>query len=101
MELNFTNRYVDLVAEGYDIAVRWGPLTDSSLIARPLGRGQSGYYASPAYLQRRGKPRSPGDMVRHDCIVFSGSSRGERWQFARGKRVEEIAVNKRIVAASR
>ena len=98
LELDFTDRQVDLVAEGYDIAIRPGVLADSSLIARPLGHGSGGYFASPAYLERRGKPKQPRDLLDHDCIVFSGSTRRERWSFQRGKRTEEITVKKRIVA---
>ena len=58
LELEFTDRQVDLVAEGFDIALRPGALADSSLIARPLGQGTLGYWASPAYLKRRGRPQA-------------------------------------------
>jgi DNA-binding transcriptional LysR family regulator len=98
LELDFTDRQVDLVAEGYDIAIRPGVLADSSLISRPLGHGAGGYFASPAYLKRRGKPKQPRDLADHDCIVFSGSTRRERWKFQHGKRTEEVTVKKRIVA---
>jgi len=98
LELEFTDRHVDLVAEGYDIAIRSGALADSSLIARPLGTGSSGYFASPTYLKRRGRPKLPSELAKHDCIVFSGSSRGERWRFQHKQRTEEVTVRKRIVA---
>lgn len=98
LELEFTDRHVDLVAEGYDIAIRGGALADSTLIARPLGQGPSGYFASPAYLKRRGRPKLPRELTQHDCIVFSGSSRAERWRFQHKKRVEEVTVRKRMVA---
>lgn len=100
LELDFTDRHVDLVAEGYDIAIRSGALADSSLIARPLGTGSSGYFASPAYLKRRGRPKLPSELAKHDCIVFSGSARGERWRFQHKQRTEEVTVRKRIVANS-
>ena len=100
LELDFTDRQVDLVAEGYDIAIRSGALADSSLIARPLGPRVSGYYASPAYLKRRGHPKVPRDLALHDCIVFSGTSRGERWRFQHRRRAEEVTVRRRIVANS-
>ena len=98
LELEFTDRHVDLVAEGYDIAIRGGALADSSLIARPLGQGPSGYFASPAYLKRRGRPKVPSDLARHDCIVFSGTSRVERWRFQHKKRTVEVTVRKRMVS---
>src|SRR5215468_10671430 len=53
VEVDFSDRTVDLVAEGFDLAVRAGKLSDSTLIARPVGRGEHGYYASPAYLKGR------------------------------------------------
>jgi DNA-binding transcriptional LysR family regulator len=98
LELDFSNRQVDLVAEGYDIAIRPGALADSTLIARPLGHAVAGYFASPAYLKRRGRPKLPSDLVEHDCIVFSGSPRAGRWRFQQKKRPVEITVRKRIVA---
>lgn len=100
LDLDFTDRKVDLVAEGFDIAVRPGPLGDSSLIARPLGQGQPGYYASPAYLQRRRRPRTPRDLEDHACLVFSGSSRVARWKFRTGKKTREVAVRGPVRANS-
>lgn len=92
VELDFTDRQVDLVAEGFDIAIRAGPLADSSLVARPLGRGQPGYFASPKYLEKHGRPRKPQDLARHDCIVFTGSTRGPRWSFLDGGKRVEVTV---------
>lgn len=94
LELEFTDRTVDLVGEGFDIAIRPGVLADSSLIARPLGVSQAGYYASPAYVKRRGVPKRPRDIVDQDhaCIVFASTSRGNRWLFGRGAKREEVVV---------
>jgi len=100
LELDFSDHVVDLVAEGYDLAIRPGALADSTLIARPLGQGGAGYFASPAYLERRPAPKKPRDLAQHECIVFSGSSRAERWHFRDAKRLTEIVVKKRIVANS-
>jgi DNA-binding transcriptional LysR family regulator len=100
LDLDFSDRQIDLVAEGFDIAVRSGALADSSLIARPLGQGRGGYFASPAYVKRRGRPKLPRDLAQHDCIVFSGSTRAERWRFLHKKRAEEVTVKKRMVANS-
>jgi LysR family transcriptional regulator for bpeEF and oprC len=97
LELDFTDRQVDLVAEGYDIAIRAGSLGDSTLIARPLGKHVAGYYASPRYLKRRGRPKAPRDLASHECIVFTGSSRGGRWRFHRGRKIEDVTVPRRIV----
>jgi DNA-binding transcriptional LysR family regulator len=101
LELDFTDRQVDLVAEGFDIAIRAGVLGDSSLMARPLSAGTAGYFASPAYLKERRRPKVPRDLLKHDGIVFAGSSRGARWRFESKKHGEqEVVVPTRIVANS-
>jgi len=89
IDLDLTDRKVDLVAEGFDLAIRAGELPDSTLIARPMGRGRGGYYASPTYLARRGVPSSLAELAEHDWIVFSGRSR-----------VEEFMAKKRLIVNS-
>ncbi len=74
VDLVLTNRYVDLVQEGIDLALRAGRLQDSSLIVRPLGLASGGLFASPAYLRRRGTPKRPADLAKHDCILFRPQS---------------------------
>jgi LysR family transcriptional regulator, regulator for bpeEF and oprC len=70
LDCRFNDRYVDLVDEGIDVAVRVGELADSSLIAKPLGHFSFGTYASPHYLRQRGKPRHPDDLRQHDLLAF-------------------------------
>jgi DNA-binding transcriptional LysR family regulator len=98
LELDFTDRNVDLVGEGFDIAIRPGMLADSSLMARSLGSAQSGYFASPAYVKKRGAPKRPRDLAEHACVVFSGTSRGSRWLFGHGKKRAEVTVPRTLVA---
>ena len=69
VELDFTNRLVDLVAEGYDLAIRAGVLSDSSLFARRLMDRHLHIVASRDYLQRHGTPQSPQDLRLHNCLV--------------------------------
>jgi len=69
IELLLTSRFVDLVAEGIDIAVRAGRLPDSCLVGRRLGAAESTLLASPAYLKRRGRPRSVEDLAAHDWVL--------------------------------
>jgi DNA-binding transcriptional LysR family regulator len=71
VELTVTNRLVDLVAEGIDMAVRIGPLDDSSLTARRFHSSRAGLYAAPSYLRRRGVPKTPADLAEHDLLRFS------------------------------
>lgn len=80
VDLSLTGRVVDLVAEGFDLAVRAGPLRDSSLIARRIGELKSRPYASPRYIARRGEPRSVADLADHDCVLFRSSSGKARWE---------------------
>lgn len=83
VELSLTGRVVDLVAEGFDLAVRAGPLRDSSLIARRVGELQSVAYASPKYLARRGHPKELGDLAQHDCVLFRSTSGRAVWELSR------------------
>lgn len=70
LELSCTDRVVDLVEEGYDVAIRAGHLADSSLIARRVGGLPRILVASPRYLKRRGTPKTPAELSRHSCIAF-------------------------------
>ena len=70
LDIDMSDRIVDLVEEGYDMAVRGAPLPDSSLLARKLGGNARVLCASPDYLARKGEPASPEDLRRHDCIGF-------------------------------
>jgi DNA-binding transcriptional LysR family regulator len=70
LELSLTSRVVDLVAEGYDLAIRAGRLNDSSLVARRVGATESALFGAPAYLRRRGRPKVPGDLAAHDWVLY-------------------------------
>jgi DNA-binding transcriptional LysR family regulator len=82
VEVSLSGRVVDLVAEGFDLAVRAGPLRDSSLIARRVGELQSVPYASPKYLARRGVPKELKDLAQHDCVLFRATNGRATWQLA-------------------
>ncbi len=79
LTLDASDRSVDLVAEGFDVVVRAGPLADSSLQVRQLGVGTSGVFASPGYLAAHGTPKHPRDLTSH-AVIFSGSARGRAWR---------------------
>jgi LysR family transcriptional regulator for bpeEF and oprC len=94
VDLEMTGRVVDLVHEGFDLAVRVGPLADSTLAARKLGDLHYGLFAAPGYLRRHPPPRQPGDLAQHALIRFSGSRLRLVWTFTRGadtQRVEPVA----------
>ncbi len=98
LEVECTNRRVDLLAEGFDLAIRAGHLADSSLVSRRLGRPQQArLYASPGYLRARGTPRRAEELVHHDCLVLGGAPRA--WPLRRNRRVTEVPVHVRAAAS--
>lgn len=94
VELSISNRNVDLVAEGYDLAIRLGELPDSGLVARRLEDAPLCLVASPGYLQRKGTPKGIDELSQHDCLPFVMPSTGRiaPWLFRRdGRDVDWIA----------
>ena len=81
VELTLNDRIVDLIEEGYDLAVRIARLADSSLIARRLAPCRMVVRASPAYLERQGRPQRPDDLASHDCLGYSYGQARDEWRF--------------------
>ena len=100
IDLRLGDRYVDLIEEGVDIAIRVGDLGDSRLISRHLAPHRVCAFASPDYLKRRGTPKHPDDLVKHDCVNFRYQSSGQslRWPFRQGERVLEFIPEAKITA---
>jgi DNA-binding transcriptional LysR family regulator len=96
VEVSLTSRFVDLVKEGFDLAVRAGPLVDSSLLARKLGEGEIALFASPAYLDRAGRPRRLADLARHDCILYRAAGATAVWRLSGPRGEEEVSVRGRV-----
>ncbi|WP_355661462.1 LysR family transcriptional regulator [Halomonas salifodinae] len=92
LELTVLDRVVDLVAEGYDLAVRVGYLDDSSLIARRLAEMCLALVASPGYLARHGRPDHWRELKQHNCLVDTVAGYGNRWPFREGKRSRAVTV---------
>ena len=93
VQVELTGRYVDLIREGFDVALRVGELTDSSLVARLLGRVELRAFASPAYLERRGVPAEPAELPEHDCVLFRAPSGTDRWELVRGDSSVSVEVS--------
>jgi DNA-binding transcriptional LysR family regulator len=98
LEVELTGRRVDLVYEGFDLAVRIGPLPDSSLAARRLGALRYGLYASPDYLAGRAAPRYAHELADHPALQFIGADPAPRWRLWDGARTLEVAVRPRVRA---
>jgi LysR family transcriptional regulator, regulator for bpeEF and oprC len=92
VDAEYATRELDLVHEGFDLAIRAGPLQESRLVARPLGELLYGLYASPAYLRQRGMPATPADLPSHALVVFSGASPRPVWTLHKGTAREQIKV---------
>lgn len=89
IEMDFSNRLVDLIGEGYDIAIRAGTLQDSSLIARRISSRRLMTCAAPSYLKRYGEPEDPHALVNYNCLV---GTRGT-WRFRQGHKNFDVTVN--------
>ncbi len=81
IELSLSDRYIDLVEEGVDVAVRIGRLADSNLVARRLGSTRRVLVATPAYLAAHGTPERPEDLAQHSCLLYAYLSSGNEWTF--------------------
>lgn len=97
VDLSCDDRYVDLVAQGVDVALRMGRLADSSLGERQLGINPWVMVAGPGYLKRRGVPRGSADLARHDCLVYSTVQGDAVWHLTgpNGQR-EAVALAERL-----
>lgn len=80
IDLTLEDRRVDLIEEGYDLAVRIGVMPDSSLVARRLGPNPRVLCAAPAYLARRGAPQRPEALASHDCLLYHYQTSGDTWR---------------------
>lgn len=101
LDLHLDDRRVDLVREGFDLAIRGSDhLEDSSLIARRLAAIQHVLCAAPAYINAAGIPASPADLKAHECIRFSLSGHADTWAFTRDGQTHRIMIEGRYVVGS-
>lgn len=95
-ELNFTNERLDLVKEGYDLAIRIGSPGSNTLLQRKLGEIELVPVASPRYLKIKSKIQAPKDLEQHNCITISSSSSARSWTFKSDKRVAKVQVRSQV-----
>lgn len=102
ISLGVTDRAVNLVEENIDCVLRVGPLTDSSLIGRPIGNLPLINVASPAYLAERGTPLGPDDLGSHQAVRYASPSTGriEAWEWLEGGAVRTLAMNGSVIVNS-
>jgi DNA-binding transcriptional LysR family regulator len=93
VELAFSDGYVDIVGEGFDLAVRSAPVTDSSLRVRIAGHTKRMICAAPTYLRKHGTPETPADLAQHNCIVMRfGAELHNAWPFGDGANQQTVTV---------
>lgn len=100
VEIEMTDRVVDLMEEGADVGLRTGHLADSSLVSRKICDLERVVCASPAYLARHGTPGKPADLLGHNCLVFTGTPQLRRWPFNFPDGVREVEVSGNLSASS-
>ncbi len=100
VDVQMSDRVVNLVQEHVDLAMRVGDLPDSSMIATRVGAIRQMICASPAYLKRRGKPKNPSDLAAHDCIVNRYFAFAEDWPFVIGGKLQMLPVPARLFVNS-
>ena len=98
--LTFTDRLVDMVGEGHDLAVRIGQLDDSTLRAIKIGEARRFLCASPKYLTRFGEPKSPEDISGHHCLTFRSHPGYNVWKFKIGSRTVDVRASGKFCANS-
>lgn len=95
IDLSLSDRVVDLVEEGFELAIRIGEPTDQALIARPLSPYRLMMCASPAYLARRGTPARPEDLAQHECLAFTPAA-ASAWRLTGPTGVSQVSVAGRL-----
>jgi len=99
IDLFCTGRLVDLVEERFDLGIRAGLLGDSTLIARSLGSVKWFLVAAPAYLKKRGRPRSPDDLKKHDCLLFGVGIENAGLRLENAASSAQIALSARLMVS--
>lgn len=99
VRLRLSDEISNIISEGVDLAIRGtGVLEDSSLVATRLGGMPRCLVASPDYLAGHGTPRSPGELNRHQCLIFSLSQDGQHWEFGEGQGRQSVSVHGPMIA---
>jgi DNA-binding transcriptional LysR family regulator len=93
IDLNASNRLIDLAEEGYDVAIRIARTLPPNVVARELRRVRWHLCGAPQYLEREGEPVHPANLTRHNCLSFSGPGQTATWHFVRGSERSEVPIH--------
>jgi DNA-binding transcriptional LysR family regulator len=100
INLHLSDQHVDILDEGFDLAIRFGPLQNSTLIARKLLTMRLVVFASPEYINTHGEPLHPSDLSTHNCLLQSSSADPEHWAFTVAGTEQKYRVNGSFTANS-
>ena len=98
VEIEFEDKRVDLVAEGYDLALRIGYMQDSSLVARKISSSPMHFVASPSYLESRGTPLTPDDLEYHQGLLYKSSLNQVNWQSIKTNQIQRYKIQSKVVS---
>ena len=98
VEIEFEDKRVDLVAEGYDLALRIGYMQDSSLVARKISSSPMHFVASPSYLESRGTPLTPDDLEYHQGLLYKSSLNQVHWQSTKTNQIQRYKIQSKVVS---
>ena len=98
VEIEFEDKRVDLVAEGYDLALRIGYMQDSSLVARKISSSPMHFVASPSYLESRGTPITPDDLEYHQGLLYKSSLNQVHWQSTKANQIQRYKIQSKVVS---
>jgi DNA-binding transcriptional LysR family regulator len=97
IDASYSDRVVDIVEEGFDLAIRVGRLPESSLVAKKIAPTSGCIVASPTYLARKGTPKRPQDLRAHECLIYAYQA-GSAWRLHRARAEEVVHVRGRVTA---
>ena len=98
VEIEFEDKRVDLVAEGYDLALRIGYMQDSSLVARKISSSPMHFVSSPSYLESRGTPLTPDDLEYHQGLLYKSSLNQVHWQSTKANQIQRYKIQSKVVS---
>jgi len=98
VEIEFEDKRVDLVAEGYDLALRIGYMQDSSLVSRKISSSSMHFVASPSYLESRGTPLTPDDLEYHQGLLYKSSLNQVHWQSTKANQIQRYKIQSKVVS---
>ncbi|HDR1022807.1 TPA: LysR family transcriptional regulator [Pasteurella multocida] len=97
IDISFNDRMMDLISEGYDLALRIGHLQDSSLVAKKIATASMHIVASPEYLAKNGTPQTPEELHKHHCLLYKARGNQIYWEFQQKEQLCRVKMQSRMV----